>query len=81
MVSQLPYEALTQHDAILPCPDFQISEDLQEQTIELTLTLRDWKQIMRSRSKSNLSKKIVSQIRQALSIYDDETFETDEIPF
>jgi|GEM_PF-3834643 len=75
------FEALSQHDAILSCSDFQISEELQERTVEITLTLREWKKVIGSASRSDLSKKIVSQIRQALDIPEPGSLGTDDIPF
>ena len=75
------FETLSQHEAILSCPDFQISEELQEQTVELTLTLREWKKVIDSASRSDLSKKVLAQIREALNLPEPESFGTDDIPF
>jgi len=75
------FEALSQHGAILSCPDFQISEELQEKTVELTLTLREWKKVIGSGSRSSISDKIIPQIRKKLDIPEPESFGTDEIPF
>jgi len=75
------FEALSQHDAILSCTDFQISEELQEKTVAITLSLREWKKVIGSASKSDLSKKVVSQVREALDIPEPESFGKDEIPF
>lgn len=81
MVSKITYETLSQYNTILDCSDFQISEELQEQTVNLNLTIREWKQIISSRSQSNLSEKIIVQIRQALNIAEVESSGTDDIPF
>ena len=75
------FETLSQYEAILSCPDFQTSEELQEKTIELTLTLREWKKVIDAASRSDLSKKIVSQIREALDIPEPEGFGNVDIPF
>jgi len=61
------------------CPDFEASADMQPLTLELTLSLREWKAIATSSRHSLLANKFIDQVRAATNLRP--TNDNDGIPF